>query len=367
MVRSLLGVALSSLAACGVPPAPAANLAYALIINSGLAEQPGYTLAPVLESPFVRLGHRPLSRTPVAVVNLDGRPRSDRAPVTTDDAGAFKFRNLADGEPIFLRAQFASDPPQVLYAFARPKAPMDCAEVLLRGLPPPRRLLHHPPHRGVELSLASTILARAVARSEWLPETFEPDQASNLLAHIEARLVTVLDQLSAKSGKPVDELVTAFLSQEMPPDPSYGWVEGVDLVQLVVWDDEEISKTISESGQAWLNVTFTIQAVGDNRASYPGQRLQRYLARGETRFVCTVPPDAETYQAVSFWLNNQKVAEAERKGLTWQARVDTGDWPDGPYAVSAQAWRSSQRDPVLLGKAYLYLDNARRYVQGCPE
>lgn len=356
--------ALCSLWSCGAPGEPVANLAYALIINSGQANLPGVALQYEAAEPFTRFEHRSVADVGVQLIFADDLPKPAFSPQRTRADGSFKFLNLPDGEPQFLRGEFATTPPQYVYAFARPLAPPDCTAVLLEGLRPPRRILHHPADAGVELSLVSTLLARAVARSEWLPETFEPHLAEGLLTRIENRLVWVLQELAERSGRPVPDLIRVFLEQRNLADPAYGWVEGIDLVQLVIWDDPEIAALINEAGQAWLTVTFSLQNVGVNRASYPGGRLNRHVARGEARLVCTLPPGAPNYQALSFWLNNEEAAAAERVGLTWQTRLDTSRWPDGAYVLTARAQLPA--GPVSVGKAYLYLDNAQRYVGACP-
>jgi hypothetical protein len=360
-------VVLAGAWSCGAPVAPGANLAYALIINSGQADLPGVALKYDSPEPFSRFTHAVVPDVPVQLVHYDDRPKTAISPQRTRNDGTFKFLSLPDGEPQFVRGDFATTPPQYVYAFARPLAPPDCTAALLEGLRPPRRILNHPPDSGVELSLVSTLLARAVARSQWLPETFEPALAEGILTLIENRLALVLIALSKRSGRSVDELVRLFLVQRDLSSPLAGWVEGVDLVQLVIWDDPDISALINQAGQAWLTVTFSVQNVGLNRAAYPGGRLNRHVARGQARFVCTLPPDAPEYQTLSFWLNNEQAAVAERIGITWQTRVDTSRWPDGAYVLTARGQRPDAPEPVNVGKAYLYLDNERRYVGACPQ
>ncbi|MEB3223195.1 MAG: hypothetical protein VKS61_14055 [Candidatus Sericytochromatia bacterium] len=355
--------ALGLLAACGAPPTVGASLAYALIVNSGKADLTGHTLSPVLrDSPF-GVGHAQAAGIRVEAVTLAEAPRAEPTPVVSDGAGFFRLKDLPDGEPVFLKARFSLDPPRVAYAFGRPRAPVTCVG-LLEGVVPPRRVLSHPP-ADVELSLASTVLARAIARSDWLPESFDPYQTPDLLVRIEARLAVVLPELAAETGLTPAALIDAFLAQEALGDPRVGWVDGQDVVKRVIWDDPELARLVAELGQAWLNVTFTIQAVGDNRATYPGQRLSRHVARGSTRLVCSLPPDAPAYDGVSFWLNNEQVAQADRKGQTWQARIETGRWPDGGYVVTAQGRPAGGGAPATLTKAFLYLDNGRG-LKGCP-
>ena len=115
-----------------------------------------------------------------------------------------------------------------------------------------------------------------------------------------------------------------------------------------------------------MNITFSLQNVGVNRATYPGGRLNRHVARGEARFVCTLPAGAPNYQRVSFWLNNEEAGQAEPVGATWQSRLDTSRWPDGAYVLTARAQLPDNAASISVGKAYLYLDNARRYVGECP-
>ncbi|MEB3329469.1 MAG: hypothetical protein VKQ33_09585 [Candidatus Sericytochromatia bacterium] len=360
---STLLPALVALTACGAPPPAGASLAYALIINSGKADLTGLTLdVGVQDEPF-RLTHRPAPRIPVEAITLAGALRPGTSPVDSDEASFFRLKDLPDGEPIFLRGRFSLAPPRVAYAFGRPRAPVLC-DGQLAGVLPPRRVLSHPAGE-VELSLASTVLARAIARSDWLPESFDPYQTPDLLARIEARLALVLPQLAAEAGLTPSAFVDAFLAQEGLGDPRAGWVAGIDVVERTIWDDPELSRLVAEFGQSWLNVTFTIQALGDNKATYPGARLPRHIARGSTRLVCTLPPDAPAYTRVSFWLNNEEVGAAERRGQTWQARIETTRWPDGGYVVTAQGRAGMEEAPVMLAKAFLYLDNGRG-LKGCP-
>jgi hypothetical protein len=353
---------LLALTACGAPPTAGASLAYALIINSGKADLTGHTLdVALLDEPF-RVSHRQAPRIPVEAITLAGSLRPDTPPVTSDEAGFFRLKDLPDGEPIFLRGRFSRNPPRVAYAFGRPRAPELCNGQLAGG-GAPRRVLSHPAGE-VELSLASTVLARAIARSDWLPESFDPYQTPDLLARIEARLTALLPQLAAEAGLTPAGYVDAFLGQEDLGDPRAGWVADIDVVKRVIWDDPELARLVAEFGQSWLNVTFTIQAVGDNRATYPGERLPRHVARGSTRLVCTLPPDAPAYARVSFWLNNEEVAAAERRGQTWQARIETTRWRDGGYVVTAQGRTAEADAPVTLAKAFLYLDNGRG-LRGC--
>lgn len=350
------------LASCGAPPGIGASLAYALIINSGRADLTGYTLEYTVQADPWRLDHRTRGDVLVEAITLAETVRDEPLPVRSNEQGLFRFRELPDGEPVFMRGRFSDRPKRIAYTFGRPRVPTECAAAL--EFTPKRRIQNHPAGADCELSLASTVLARAIARSDWLPESFEPHLAPQLMGLLWDRLVLMIPVLAAEAGMSPEAFIDAFLSQERLADAQAGWVGSIDVVKRIIWDDPELTRLVSELGQAWLNVTFSLQAVGDNRATYPGERLPRHVARGPARLVCTLPPDAPAFVAITFWLNNEQVAVAERRGLTWQARIETSERPDGPYAVTAQGRTSPAAAPVTLGKAFLYIDNQRK-LKGC--
>ena len=109
-----------------------------------------------------------------------------------------------------MRGRFSDRPRRIAYGFGRPRVPTECTTAL--EFTPKRRIQNHPTGADCELSLASTVLARAIARSDWLPESFEPHLAPQLMGLLIGRYVLRMNPLLLLGALAGAQTMTAALA-----------------------------------------------------------------------------------------------------------------------------------------------------------
>jgi hypothetical protein len=360
---ALAGLVLAGAAACSPTPVSVAGqsqgqLSFRLLIDNGTSTVSGRVMSPetllrqgtrMFTDGGSRLKETLVAGATIEVVDAEGKPREGVPAVKTDEDGRFKLRGLRIGEAGFLRASFvdAKGKTRYLYTYVRPSGEAGCSEI----------------------SLPTTLIAGKIANDGFKAPLYDPDKLAPLPAKIREALPGSL-QAAAGSGSsgadPLQALLDAVTIATTPsgvqvnlpeparPDAAPGLDPLKELLDNVIKAKPEVGQDLEQAIDTFLVVTFSIQRMLDNEAVFANKQETRSMMIGQARLFYALP-DAG-YQGVTFWLNNDKAAEATFENGQWVARLDTRQKADGPYVLSACA-RAADGKLKVLTRAYVYVKN----------
>lgn len=347
--RWLVGAfALACTACAGTPVTPQAELGYRLVVENGTASISGQVSAPktffaTSAGMFERddQGELQLAETAVAgatvrALDATGQLNGRVLPVQTDERGRFTIRGLRLGESAFLQAQFkgANAEERSLYAYVKPERAQVCATI----------------------NLASTLVVHKMLRSGQAAAAFSAEKLAEVIKATEAKLPELLIDAAELAGGNLDQVVGQVLQQATTTGPGGGGLSGSvgSTIDRLFDQDPVIRDGMNNAIDTYLDVNFTVQAMGVNMAPVVHSERIRQLLIGKVELVCQA--GAQPYTSVSFWLNNQAVAEAQFDGQAWVAALDSQGFADGPYVLSAVAKRKDADTPAVM-RAFVYVRN----------
>ncbi|MDB5101118.1 MAG: hypothetical protein JWM80_5539 [Cyanobacteria bacterium RYN_339] len=353
--HALLGgacVATLLIAGCVSAPQQAdpGALSYRLVVDNGMALVGGHVKAP---AQLVVQGAGPaatanaalveiaLPGAKVELVNAAGEVPSGRSPTLTDAGGSFLVRGLPVGEAGFLRASFTAldGVERHLYSYVRPDTPNGCQEI----------------------TLASTLLAAKVAQAGTRYSLFEPGKLGPLASRVRDELPALLAGaageavLTPEEQALVDEILKLLTSDNAPAAAAaFAMPHGKSIFDGLFERDPVLKAALQEAAASSIAVTFEIKSLGRNEANIPVAADERYLMMGNAEVRLQAP---EALQAVSFWLDNTRMADGQFQADAWAARIDTTKLADGPHMLSAVA-HFKQAAPPGISRAFVLLRNA---------
>lgn len=333
------------------PPLAGDSLAYRVELDQGLSVLGGQVLAPQALQPAAsgrRLSQSdPLAEAPVAEATLDVVDATgkvdERFPAFKADAqGRFTLRGLPVNEAVYLRARFLGPDGKErrLFGYARPLATTACAT----------------------LNFTSTLLASHICTvpTEAFP-LFLPAELSKLGERVERSLPQALAG-SLAQGLPalrarLDEVTTREVPGSCLPqaDPSATRSRPTgDLLDAVFQVDPALPQALDLAVETYLHIKLTLQQIGANQATLPRSRQSQTL-RAQTELMTKAPPGR--FSSFSYWMNDQKAAEASYQGGQWVAKLDTRPLANGSYVLSAIATVGKGGPPVVAASLMVQVAN----------
>lgn len=346
------------LAIAGCAPVPvstadrAIGLGFRLVVETGSAVVAGVVTAP---APLVAAGgavltrgaakavdERPVPGATVVALDRKGQPLAQVPSVETDELGRFVVRGWRLGEPGFLEVRFAdlAGHPRRLRAYVRPEAETACGEI----------------------SLATTLLAARVSELGDQVPLFSADKLAQAATATRAQLPGLLEAaaregLEATPQAGLEHLLDAVTLAPADPAQQSAQAEATARLTRAFGQVPALAEALSRAVETFLDVGFTVQAMAENQAPVVREERIRHLLVGRAELLCR--DAAGELAGVTFWLNNDRVAEARHEGGAWVASLDSGQVPDGPYVLSAVGTpRLGGRSP-RIARAFLYVRNTR--------
>lgn len=347
--QMVAGLAALGCVACANSPAAVskADLGYRLVVENGTATVSGLVSAPKTllansASLFVRdgdgklkLAEEPLAGATVRALDASGKPNAKVLAVTTDAQGRFTLRGLRLGEPAFLQAQFqgADTATSTLLAYVRPERDQVCTDI----------------------NLASTLVVHQMGHSGQGPSMFDSDKLAKVVAAAQNKLPDLLTD-AVDGQDDMNKALTNLVHQATSAGPGGASLPSSagSTIDKVFTSDPDLKSGMSGAVDTFLDVTFTIQEYGTNTGTVLHADRIRQLLIGKVEMVCQA--SADSYSQVTFWLNNQSVAEAQYDGQTWVGSLDTRTMADGPYVLSAVCKKAGVAEPTIM-RALVYVRN----------